>query len=182
MSKMTVLDEAIFEGKDVPVFEVDGKQCWVTGHISDALGYENSKAITRNIRSRWKADFLEGVDFIIIKGRILSDFKVLLEQVSTMDTGRIGHLMLLTRTGVDISGMKCPLPAGVRMRRWLADYAAPVARAVKSGDLSRVISEMSIEDITASMGMSRSQSFSRIAEDGIRQMPLLGCGNNKIKA
>ncbi len=116
-----------FEGKKLTTIMYKGQPVWLAGEVSLALGYCDQKKLANKITQRWADEFIEGKDFVKLLGAELLDFKNILGLEPKMGSSfnHCPNLILLTETGLNLALMKTRNPAGVRLRRFLADEVLP---------------------------------------------------------
>lgn len=101
----------------------DSVIAFVMNEIAAALEYADPRHLRQLVD---RADeFIPGVDFLVVEGEQLAQLKAAAPDV--VDP-RAPSLMLLTESGVHLACILTRQPAGVRLRRWLADVALPALR------------------------------------------------------
>jgi len=132
MSRMLIAES--FDGQELPVFEVDGKPNWIAKQVGAALGYAgDGRELPQSITQKWSDEFVEGDDFILLRGKELRDFKELCSLGGGSPLSpNTPHLMLLTEEGVYNCAILSRKPAGRRLRKWLKTEVLPqIARSGK---------------------------------------------------
>lgn len=114
-----------FEGKRVTTIEHHGRRVWLASEIATALGYEKSDQLSTLITGHWSTEFEEDVDYVVIRDQELKEFKALIEVTPGSGVTYAPKLTLLFESGVHLAALKSTLPAGVRLRRWLAREVLP---------------------------------------------------------
>ena len=122
-----------FEDKRVTTVEHRGRRVWLASEIARALGYEKSDQLSTLITGHWSEEFDEGTDHVVIRDQELKEFKALIEVTPGPGVTYAPTLTLLYESGVHLATIKCQLPAGVRLRRWLAREVLPEIRRKGSG-------------------------------------------------
>ena len=71
----------VFEFEDQPLTVVmyNGKPAFVAKEVGERLGYTDGTKIAKNISQRWTDDFENGVDYSVLTGEELADFKQILK-------------------------------------------------------------------------------------------------------
>lgn len=114
-----------FNNSNLTTIVFQGRPLWLPSEISTALGYSVSKKLVDLIRNKWAEDFSEGVDYLKFEGRQLSDLKRVLELDTHGVSSHTKSLILLTETGLTMALLKTQKPAGVVLRRFIADEVMP---------------------------------------------------------
>ena len=121
---MECAKEFEFEGAPLPVYEVNGKPHWIAKQVGAALGYIDGSDLVRAISRGWVNEFTDK-DRLVLTGEKLNEFKELIHDSGDSPLSRTARLMLLTESGVTLAAVLSRKPAGLRMRRWLADDVMP---------------------------------------------------------
>ncbi|MCK6529683.1 hypothetical protein L6R50_19730 [Myxococcota bacterium] len=116
-----------FEGHALVTLVHDGRPCWIARQVGEAIGYAlGGRRLVNLIRGEWSAEFEEGKDYDLLTGKALLAVRAL----PVNDTGCVSlksnfGLMVLYESGVHLVATKTRRPAGVRLRRFLADEVLP---------------------------------------------------------
>lgn len=124
-----------FEGAPLTAIRLRGRAAFLASEVGRALGYAGPSEVGELVTDEWRAEFSEGRDFDVVRGRDLRDLKDLVQltgQHPVSQPAPIGAraraCMLLYERGLDGVIMKTDKPAGVRMRAWLRDEVLPKLR------------------------------------------------------
>lgn len=135
--------------------ESDREWCICT-QVATALGYKRPDRLGNLITTKWSNEFIEGHDWVKVEGPRLAMIKAALEQFGAGANGsqtpqqgvcpivlpKANSLILLSRSGIDLVTMKTNKPAGIALRRWLADEVLPALRTDGFYDLREPSREM----------------------------------------
>jgi len=127
-----------FEGAPLSTIIYRGKPHWGAREVGAALGYSRGgKRLATRITGAWSEELAEGRDYVVVTGEDLAELKRLLElgtrevpsRSGDSSTKRVGkrapNLLLLTESGLHLVLQKTTMPAGVRLRRFLANEVLP---------------------------------------------------------
>lgn len=122
-----------FEGRTVTAYVFRDRLTWVAAGVGAALDYaDDGKTLPAIIRKAWDEEMVEGVDFDVLTGRDLNDFKSMLEAAEQnsagRSAGRASSLMVLYETGLDLVCLKTEKPLGKKLRRMIAEEILPRLR------------------------------------------------------
>jgi prophage antirepressor-like protein len=120
-----VLARPAFDGHEMAVIEINGRQAWSARQVGSALGYEDARSVQTMIRAEWSTDLVDGTDYQVITGEELATVK---DAAPELVSARAPSLMLLTESGVFLVAMLSRQPASQRLRRWLANEVLPSIR------------------------------------------------------
>lgn len=112
-----------FEGTVLVTVDNEGSPAWAATQIGQALGYEDGRKLTDLVRSDWKDEFEEGVDFRLASRSEL----IALKGVGAIPK-KTPSLLLLTESGVNMAAILSRQPAAKRLRQWLAREVLPQLR------------------------------------------------------
>jgi prophage antirepressor-like protein len=115
-----------FEGKALTFVTFRGEPVVVARELATALGYAEPAKLGRMIRDEWSAEFVEGVDFRLLEGEELAEFKRLGPSggPSSIDS-RAPSLLILTESGLYLVALRTEKALGVKLRRFLATVVLP---------------------------------------------------------
>ncbi len=113
-----------FEGEPLATVTYKEHLCWVCRQIGRRLGYADGRLVTL-IRREWASEFVEGRDYIILRGDDLAALKAMLGLATSDVPSRTPRLMLLLEPGLHLVLAKTDKPIGQRLRRFLADRVLP---------------------------------------------------------
>ncbi len=124
---------ADFEGTALTTIQYQGRPAWIANEIGAALGYaRGGKRLVESITKDWGQEFANGTDYLVLHGKELRDFKALLTDVTDSVSSKLEHsrreMMLIFETGLYLVVQKTDKPAGVRLRRFLAEHVLPQIR------------------------------------------------------
>lgn len=126
MNEMTLLKEFEFAGSPLPVFEIEGKPYWIAKHVGKVLNYsEIGGELVKMISRDWSDEFVEGDDYVVLRGEMLKDFKRLARLGGKSPLTYVPSLMLFSESGVYQAAMLSRKPIGRRLRGWLKDEVLP---------------------------------------------------------
>ena len=124
-----------FEGAPLTAVRLRGRSAFLAAEVGRALGYAGPSDVGELVTDEWRAEFTEGRDFDVIRGRDLRDLKQLVQRTGQYPVSQLAPIgararacMLLYERGLDGVIMKTDKPAGVRMRAWLRDEVLPKLR------------------------------------------------------
>jgi prophage antirepressor-like protein len=118
-----------FEGKRVTAYVFRGRLTWIAINVGDALGYDNGgKDLPDVIRKAWSDEFVEGVDFAVLTGEELKEFKAVMGLTERHSVSRAPALMVLYETGLDLVCLRTERPLGKKLRRMIAEEVLPKLR------------------------------------------------------
>lgn len=109
-----------------------GRAAWIGVQLGEALEYKPGAALCEQLRDEWADEFTEGLDFDLLRGAELAEFKKLV--ADAVDTGQnpvsnLGktnrELMLIYESGLWKALMLTKKPAGKRLRKWLGETVMP---------------------------------------------------------
>ncbi len=126
-----------FEGTALTTIQYQGRPCWIANEIGTALGYAHGgRRLIQSVTKNWRREFAPGTDYLILKGKELKDFKSLLADDTDLVSSKLEQsrrgIMLLFETGLYLVVQKTEKPAGVRLRRFLAEDVLPQIRRTGS--------------------------------------------------
>lgn len=136
-SNVPALLHGEFEGHRVDTFWFNGKHYWLARDIGRLFEYSSDgKRLIKNIRDEWSDEFQDGVHYVILKGKELSDFKKFVQGVPKYGTPREDNheftfaksIMLISSEGVDRVCLLSRKPVGLRLRDWLNFKVLPQIR------------------------------------------------------
>jgi prophage antirepressor-like protein len=105
----------------------DGRPAWAAAQIGNALGYAEPDALVKAVRTDWREEFEEGVDF-----RKATRHELMALKAAGAIAKNTPSLLLLTESGVNLAAILSRQPAATRLRRWLAREVLPQLRATGS--------------------------------------------------
>lgn len=117
--------KATFEGHDVTTVVYKGKPCMVAADLGLALGYGSGGRKIKDRLREWGDELESGVDYDVLEGQDLADFKALSGVGPKSGPSRAPSLTILYESGVHLVCIKTEKPAGRAFRRWLADEVLP---------------------------------------------------------
>lgn len=118
--------QVLFDGRPVTALPFHGEWRWRADELSLAMGYKHGRTLVENVRGDWRDDFKEGLDFEILTGAPLAEFKRLF--TATVKSGRVDRapsLMVLRESGLHLALLMAGTETGRRLRRLLADHVLP---------------------------------------------------------
>jgi prophage antirepressor-like protein len=104
-----------------------GREAVVAMELGQLLRYaKNGGKLVEMITTRWTEDFREGVDYDVLKGLDLQDFK----DASPVGgvASKTSQLMILYTSGIDLVLLKTEKRIGNHLRHWLTDEVFPSLR------------------------------------------------------
>ncbi len=116
-----------FEGKPLTTLTCKGRPSWVARQVGAALGYANAgKRLANKIAGDWADEFIEGHDYLVLRGEDLAAFKELAKDSPVAVSSRVNRgLLILFETGLHLVLAKTSKPVGKRLRRFLVDEVMP---------------------------------------------------------
>jgi len=101
-----------------------GREAAIAPQLGRLLGYaDKGTKLVHTIKGRWVERFQDGVDYDVLKGRDLQDFK------DACPPGEIAsstsQLMILYTSGVHLVLLNTSKPIGTQLHRWLVDEVFP---------------------------------------------------------
>lgn len=138
----TAIQQLQFNDTIIHLIPFNGQPCFLASEVASALGYRKPKDFTAKIRGAWKGEFLEG-DYVAVSGSDLLEIKEAFEvdgdSPSTSPINRYTrHILLLTKSGVNLACIKAQTKHGVSFRRWLVDEVLPAIQETGSYTLPKV--------------------------------------------
>ena len=105
-----------------------GREAAIAPQLGRLLGYaDKGTKLVHTIKWRWAERFREGIDYEVLKGRDLQDFK------DACPLGEIApstsQLMILYTSGVHLVLLNTSKPIGTELHRWLVDEVFPSLKA-----------------------------------------------------
>jgi prophage antirepressor-like protein len=119
--------ELPFEGHPLTTLRWKGRLAWVARQVGVILGYAHGgKRLPNRILGEWGSEFQEGRDYAILTGEELSAFKTMSEEAKDQVPSRTNRgLLILFESGLHLVLQRTSRPAGVRLRRFLAEQVLP---------------------------------------------------------
>ena len=115
-----------FEGRKLRVRVWQGRPCALSNDVGLAVGYRDGRALTNKVMGEWAREFIEGVDFVRLKGSALKAFFDSTDSVeSSLGHGGTRTAIALYESGIYLALLKTRKPAGIRLRRFLATDVLP---------------------------------------------------------
>ena len=111
-----------FEGVPLTQLEIDGRPAWIAREVATALGYVKPGRLVETLRTRWADELIEGQDYLVLEGERLKPLK---ELVPGSVMSRTPALLVLFESGLHLTLVKTPMPAGRRLRRFLVTEVLP---------------------------------------------------------
>lgn len=113
----------LFEGITVTPFEWNGRQALTSADLGRLCGFAHAADVTRLYRNR-PEDFVRGVDYEILEGEELRQFKAQTALKLSVDP-RVRSFTIWFEPGAYMATMLAETEQGRRARRWLADEVFP---------------------------------------------------------
>jgi prophage antirepressor-like protein len=129
---MNVLDKITFEDRAFTVIDHDGRKAVVARELGDALGYSRTgRRLCNYITGKWSNELTHGRDYLVLGS---DGIRALRYQGAPPDlvSAKARNLTILFESGVHLCLLKSNRPAGVALRRFLADTLFP---AIANGDV-----------------------------------------------
>jgi prophage antirepressor-like protein len=115
-----------FEEREITTMSYRGKPAWIAREIGEAIGYsQGGKRFATSITGEWAGEFIEGLDYVLLTGKELADFKVIFELGTSPVPSHAPQIMLLFESGLYLALAKTNKPIGKRLRRFLAEEVLP---------------------------------------------------------
>jgi prophage antirepressor-like protein len=96
-----------FSGQDVTTIFYAGRPCWIAKDIGRVLGYGNDgQKLTQRVTQDWAHEFVEGLNFEVIRGKELVQFKKLLKVIPDSGITFAPHVLVLFESGINMVCMK----------------------------------------------------------------------------
>lgn len=121
-----------FNRQPITLVEWRGKPVVIAREVGAGLGYARAgKNLVDLLAGEWRDDFIEGVDYELLKNGVLAEFKAEHHEagITRLVGPRVNSLILLTEQGLHMVLVKTDKPAGRAMRRWVVDELIPSWRA-----------------------------------------------------
>lgn len=110
--------ESEFEGQRLTKVHMEGRPYWVAREVGAALGYAGEgRNLVDLVTREWCTEFVEGKHFAVLRGKSLKDFK----QLAGLSGSNTPSIMLLTREGVNLAGIKGDKEKSARLRAFIAE-------------------------------------------------------------
>lgn len=135
-----------FEGRRVTTLTYNERECWLAGELGQAIGYgHGGTRFVSKITAEWSDELIDGTDYRKIEGAELADLKAVLGLTTDSVGSHARSVIVLFESGVNLALMKTHKPAGVRLRRWLADEVLPQIR--RGGAVSENLALVRISEV-----------------------------------
>lgn len=119
----------VFDGRALQFRTHGGRPCVAAANLGAVLGYEQPRALVDKIRGPWREEFVEGVDLDVLTGDELAAWNDSSDSLeSPASPGGARSLVVLYESGARLAAIKARTPAGVKVRRWLAEVWGEIAR------------------------------------------------------
>ena len=93
-----------FEGGQLSTILYRGKPAWIAREVGRVLGYsEDGTRLARIVLSEWADEFIEGHDYVKLRGRELKEFKAVAQLPPESVGSRAPHLILLFESGLHMA-------------------------------------------------------------------------------
>lgn len=126
---MTIELATTFEGHSLRVLRWKERFVWIASEVARAMGYSNPSKLTEKIAGSWAIDFIEGVDFEVLRGDDLGRFRDVLPESGTAPRGRLpesgGRLLVLFESGLHMALLKARVAKSIALRRFLVTEVLP---------------------------------------------------------
>jgi prophage antirepressor-like protein len=118
----------------VTLIEYDGQPVVVARDLGAFLDYaDEGKALVELLAGKWADEFIENVDYILLKnGRLAAFKKICTELGLKLVDKRAPSLLLLTTSGIQLVLARTEKPQGKVFRRWLVSEVIPAYQASKA--------------------------------------------------
>ncbi len=133
-----------FEKHTLTTLEIEGRPAWVAREIGEAIGYaQRGKRFATKITGEWSGELIAGHDYRVLTGSELSAFKQgVFQGTGSVPLGSNRGLVVLFESGLHLALVKTRKPAGIRLRRFLADEVLP--QLVRTGQYAPETAEPSL--------------------------------------
>jgi prophage antirepressor-like protein len=145
--------------------EYSGQRVWIAKQVGRALGYKRDGAQLITSMNQWKAEFVEGVDYIKLSGGELREFYQAFgghRELRLPPYG--GRLLFLTEEGLNLVLIKTDKPIGKKTRRWLKSEVLPAIRKTGTYSIADRMSELQIRALEDDILLKRNRAAYDIAE------------------
>ncbi|MEM9488101.1 MAG: BRO family protein [Myxococcota bacterium] len=113
----------LFEGGlEIRLFQYRGRWVCTCRDLATWLGYEHPRNLTFKIRGEWSEEFEEGVDYDLLKGEDLKEFKDVCGSKTSLFAN---SALVLYKDGILGALLRTGKPMGVRLRKWLRREVFP---------------------------------------------------------
>lgn len=117
-----------FDGKPLEFQTWKGRPCVTARSLGAVLGYEQPRKLVEQIRGPWREEFVEGHDVDVLDGADIAEWKRLDTETVSSGPDRTPSLTILYETGARLAAIKARTKVGARVRRWLVEVWAEIAR------------------------------------------------------
>jgi len=124
-AEVSVVQTPPFEGQEILALEHNGRLLWSSARVAEALGYAEPASLGQQVREEWADDFIDGTDFIVLRGDELAAVKAL---APGLIGPRSAAAMFLTESGIHMATILSRQPKARAFRRWLVDDVLPSLR------------------------------------------------------
>lgn len=115
-----------FENINLTTIIYKDRPAWIAKEVGERLGYgSDGRELSKMILDEWSNEFVDAVDYTLIRGQELKDLKAVLPSAGYYPPGEIAKLLLIFDTGLYLVLFKTRKPIGVRLRRFLATEVLP---------------------------------------------------------
>lgn len=114
------------EGRELHSYFWRGKLTWIAGEVGRFLGYaKNGTKLNEAIRDNWRSELAEGVDYDIIEGSELADFREFMGDTPAAGVSFTARLLILYEPGLNKVCLLTTMPLGKQLRRFVAEEVMP---------------------------------------------------------
>lgn len=159
---MQQLITSTFEGAALSTFKVDGRPVWIAREVGAALGYaQRGKRFATRITGEWASELIEGHDFAVLTG---SDLPEESEGTDPVPLSGNRGLVVLFESGMHLALVKSTKPAGVRLRRFLADEVMPALARTGAHGQGGASGRLSGKDLRAALDQMNATAEALLAQ------------------
>jgi prophage antirepressor-like protein len=117
-----------FHGRQVVQITFNGRPCWLLPLVEAAMDYAPT-ALGSLIRDDWKAEFVAGKHFEVLRGEQLKELRALLDAtLPDLVASKASNITILYQEGLDLIAIKSDKQASRDLRAFLVEKVMPSIR------------------------------------------------------
>lgn len=121
-----------FDGKRLEFRQWQGRPCVAARDLGAVLGYADGARLVDQVRGPWRDEFIAGHDVDVLSGGDLAAFGAGLDSPDSGESKNAQRgaraVVVLYETGARLAAMKARTKVGAKVRRWLVEVWAEIAR------------------------------------------------------